>query len=304
MITIAGGSGNLGTALVPLLAARGLEIRVLTRDPVRAARVLPAGVGIVSADVRDPDAVDRAIAGSQTVISAITGFGGRNAAGAGAIDRDGNLNLIAAARAHGVAHFILVSVAQAAADHPIELFRMKFAAEKALRASGLPWTIIRPTAYMETWVGLVGGPLLESGKTRIFGTGNNPINFVSARDVAALVDLAATEPVLRGEVLEIGGPENVTLNQLESRFEASTGRTGVISHAPVPMMRAMALLFQLIKPVLAGQIRAALVMDTRDMRFDSAEARERYPSIRQTNLEEMVSRDYPASRIEAPAAAR
>jgi uncharacterized protein YbjT (DUF2867 family) len=293
MIVIAGGTGNLGTALVPMLAGRGLDIRVLTRDPGRAAGLLPPGVEIVPADVRDPAAVDRAIAGSQTVISAITGFGGPDAGGAPAIDRDGNRRLIAAARAHGVEHFILVSVAQAAADHPIELFRMKFAAEQELRASGLAWTIIRPTAYMETWVGLVGRPLLESGKTRIFGAGNNPINFVSARDVAALVDLAAAEPRLLGEIVEIGGPENMTLNQLAARFEATTGRTGVTSHAPLPMMRAMAVIMTPFKPVLAGQIRAGVVMDTRDMRFDSAEVQRRYPSIQQTSLEEMVSRDYP-----------
>jgi uncharacterized protein YbjT (DUF2867 family) len=298
MIVIAGGSGNLGTALVPMLAARGLDIRVLTRDPVRTARHLPPGLEIVAADVGDAAAVDRAIAGSQTVISAITGFGGPDAGGVAAIDRDGNRRLISAARAHGVEHFILVSVAQAAADHPIELFRMKFAAEQELRASGLAWTIIRPTAYMETWVGLVGRPLLESGKTRIFGAGNNPINFVSARDVAALIDLAAIEPGLRGEVLEIGGPENMTLNELAVRFEAGTGRTGVIGHAPLPIMRAMALLLRPIKPVLAGQIRAGVVMDTRDMSFDSAKARLRYPLIKQTGLEEMVIREYPRSSSE------
>jgi uncharacterized protein YbjT (DUF2867 family) len=292
MIAIAGGTGSLGRALLPMLAARGLPVRVLTRDPVRTGRGMPPGVELVAADVRDPVAIHGAIAGSRTVISAITGFGGPGAGGARAIDRDGNRNLIAAARAQGVEHFILLSVAQAAPDHPIELFRMKFAAEHALRASGLDWTIIRPTAYMETWVGLVGRPLLESGKTRIFGAGRNPINFVSAADVAALVELATIDRGLRGQIVEIGGPEDVTLNQLADRFETVTGRGGSRSHAPAPMMRLMSLLLRPVKPVLAAQIGAGFVMDTRDMRFDSNETHQRYPSIPATNLDEMIRRDY------------
>lgn len=292
MIVIAGGSGNLGSALVPMLLARGLEVRVLTRDPAASADRIPRGVEIVAADVRDEASLDGAMAGATTVISAVTGFGGPRAAGTPAVDRDGNRNLIAAARAHGAEHFILLSVAQAAADHPIELFRMKFAAEEALKASGLAWTIVRPTAYMETWVGLLCGPLLETGKTRIFGAGENPINFVSARDVAGLVDLATVEPALRGAAIDIGGPENLSLDQVVARFEATTGRTGVKDHAPVPMMRAMALLLGPFKPVLAAQIRAGIVMDTRDMRFDSTEVQRRYPSIAWTSLDAMIRREY------------
>ena len=48
---------------------------------------------------------------------------------------------------------------------------MKYMAEQKLKASGLAWTIIRPTAYMETWPSLIGEPLLETGRTRIFGRG-------------------------------------------------------------------------------------------------------------------------------------
>ena len=185
-----------------------------------------------------------------------------------------------------------MSVAQAAPDHPIELFRMKHLAEQDLRASGLAWTIIRPTAYMETWVTIVGRPLLETGKTRIFGRGDNPINFVSARDVACLVDLAVVDTGLRGQVIEIGGPEDVTLNGMADRFEAVTGKGGARSHAPVPVMRLMSTALRPFKPVLAGMIGAGVVMDTRDMRADTTETRHRFPSIPTTYLDEMMRRDY------------
>ncbi len=107
------------------------------------------------------------------------------------MDRAGNANLIAAARAD--AAFVLVSIVGASAAHPIGLFRAKHAAEETLRASGLPWTIVRATAFMETWATIMSRPL-ASGKILVFGRGDNPINFVSATDLAALLAQAATDP--------------------------------------------------------------------------------------------------------------
>src|SRR6185503_3088934 len=79
-----------------------------------------------------------------------------------------------------------------------------------LRASGVPWTIVRATAFVETWATIMAGPLRASGTIPVFGRGRNPINFVSATDVAALTARAATDPGLRGQVLELGGQDNMT----------------------------------------------------------------------------------------------
>ena len=186
MILIAGGTGLLGTQVVQLLTTRGLQLRVLTRDPRRARHLSSEHVEIVTGDVQNSGAIERAVAGARVVISAIQGFSGTGDSSPRTVDLRGNGALIQAARHGGVEHFILVSVHGAAPDHSIELFRMKYAAEQELKASGLSWTIIRPTAYMETWAKLIGEPLVKTGRTRIFGRGKNPINFVSAYDVAAV----------------------------------------------------------------------------------------------------------------------
>ena len=166
MIVIAGGTGILGTQVVPLLTAWGLEVRILTRNPARAEHQRGDLVEIVSGDVRDARSLERAVAGARTVISAVQGFAGTDPADPQAVDRQGNINLIRAAKEGAVEHFVLVSIQGAAPDHPMELFRMKYLAEEELKASGLAWTIVRPTAYMETWAALIGEPLLESGRTR------------------------------------------------------------------------------------------------------------------------------------------
>jgi uncharacterized protein YbjT (DUF2867 family) len=295
MILIAGGTGTLGTQVTRLLTERGLEVRVLTRNPDRAEHLRGDLVEIVSGDVRDARAVERAVAGARTVVSAIHGFAGTDPAGPEAVDRQGNSSLIKAAKEEGATeHFVLVSIQAAAPDHPMELFRMKYLAEQELKASGLAWTIIRPTAYMETWAALIGEPLLKSGRTRIFGRGENPTNFVSAYDVARFVELAVVDPAIRGEVVEVGGPENLSMKQVAHIFETVCGKAGKVSHVPLPVMRLMSVLMRPINPTLAGQIHAGIVMDTHDFSFDPSETIRRYPSTPLTSLAEVVRRDYVA----------
>jgi uncharacterized protein YbjT (DUF2867 family) len=233
------------------------------------------------------------------VVSAITGFGMALDVSPRTVDWEGNRNLIRAAKAAGVEHFILLSVCQAAADHPIELFRMKYRAEEELRASGLAWTIIRPTAYMETWLGILGQPLLESAGTRVFGRGENPINFVSADDVARLVDLAVADQTMRGVTVDAGGPENLSMVKVVETFEMLTGASGKVGHVPLPMMRVMSVLMSPFNPTMARMMKAAVVMDTRDMTLDATARQRRYPSIPSTSLADVVLRDY-AQRSPAP----
>ena len=223
MIAVAGGTGTLGIRLVPLLTGQGHAVRVLTRDPARAQHLTKLGVEVIRGDVRDPASVERALRGAGTVISAVHGFAGPGRVSPATVDRAGNAGLITATARTGAA-FVLVSVVGASPGHPIGLFRAKHAAESTLRASGIPWTVVRATAFMETWGTIMGRPLQASGKTMVFGRGDNPINFVSATDVAALVGLAATDPGLRGQVFEIGGPDDLTFNQVAAIVQGAAGR--------------------------------------------------------------------------------
>jgi len=287
MIVVAGASGTLGPLLVPLLVERGEPVRVVTRDPGAASRKL-SGVELISGDVTRPEDARRAVAGARVVVSAITGFA--SPAGLQAVDVEGNRILADAAVRAGVEQFVLLSVAQASADHPMALFRAKFAAEQAVRASSVGWTMIRPTAYLETWLGLIGGPLVAKGRTIVFGRGRNPINFVSALDVARFVDLAIADPSFRGKVVEVPGPENLTLDQLVEIIETACGRSGRVSHTPRAAMRLLSIALRPIDRMRAGQIGAALVMDTRDMTMDGRAVRAAYPSIPMTTATTVAER--------------
>jgi NADH dehydrogenase len=208
------------------------------------------------------------------------------------VDLLGNQNLIAAAAAAGVEHFVLVSIHGASPDHPMELYRAKFMAEESLRKSGLEWTIIRPTAFMELWAGIVGDSLIKSGTATVFGRGENPINFVSVRDVARFVELAVADRRLRERTLEIGGPENLTLSTVVEVVAASCNRPPKARHVPLTALRLGALLMGLFRPDLAGLIQAAVRMDSADMSFDHAELNAEYPQIQLNRLADVLRRQH------------
>lgn len=281
MILIAGGTGRLGTLVVHRLADRGLDVRVLTRDPRRAAH-LDDRAQVVTGDVRDTTEVASAVAGVEVVVSAIHGFVGPGDVSPATVDRDGNANLTDAAKTAGAA-LVLMSVVGAAADSPMELHRMKHAAERYAMSSGVPTTIVRASAFMELWVDLLRQTAARSGHPLVFGRGDNPINFVSVADVAGLIDKVVTEPGSRGKTLEIGGPDNLSLNQLAAAVQSADGRTGSPRHVPPAMLWLTANTIGRFKPELARQTRAALAMDRNDLNFDATPIRHLYPSLPNTS---------------------
>jgi uncharacterized protein YbjT (DUF2867 family) len=286
VILVAGGTGHLGSALVGLLAARGLGVRILSRDPSRARALLPEGVEIVAGDVRVASSLTAPLSGIETVVSAVTGFG-PGGQGPRKIDLEGNFNLIDAAAAAGAKHFILISIHGAAAGHPMELYRAKFMAEGRLRASSLDWTIIRPTVFMELWAGIIGDPMLKTGKATVFGRGENPINCVSVHDVARLTEQAVVDRSLRGRNLEVGGPQNLTVNRLVAIIAEGNGRPAKSRHIPLAALRLGAMALRQFRPDIAGLLQAAVSMDTTDMSFDSVGAAPN-PHVRATELAEIV----------------
>ncbi len=288
MILVAGGSGRLGTLLVADLMARGLPVRVLTRDPVRAEHLTKRlQIDVVSGDVRDASSLIPAMAGVTTVVSAVHGFSGTGGVSPASVDRAGNINLIDRAVGAG-ASVVLMSVVGASPDSPMELFRMKYAAEQHLQRSGAPWTIVRSTAFIELWLELLRQTAGRSGRALVFGRGENPVNFVSVRDVAALAAHAVTTPTVRGSVLEIGGPQNVTFNELARKVGGTMSATGGPRHVPRPMLRAMATLAAPFKPELSRMARSALFLDSAPYTFDATAMLKQLPAQRSTTIDEVL----------------
>ncbi len=297
-VLVAGGTGRLGTLVVSGLAARGVDVRVMTRDPKRAAHLAGERIEVVTGDVRDPVCATSAVAGVDAVVSAVHGFAGPGGVSPATVDRDGNTYLIKAAQAAG-ADVVLMSVVGAAPDSPFELFRMKHAAETVLAASAVPSTVVRCAAFLELWIDLLASTAGRSNRPLVFGRGQNPINFVSVRDVAALVERVTTDRATRGQTLEIGGPDNLTLDQLARMVVAHHGGSNSPRHIPRAALRTMAATVGRLRPELGRQLRAALAMDQYDMTFPTGVngVRTRFADLPCTSPTEALRRLDAADRV-------
>ncbi len=252
MILIAGATGQLGRATALALLARGHAVRALVRDRGRATDLQRAGAEVVVGDLTDPHSLERACKGADRVFACAHALLGRGAQSSAQVDHVGHSALVAAARDAKVEHFVYTSAMGARADHPIDFFRTKHEIEAVVKGSGMGWTVLRPTSFMEQHVHQLNGQmLLERGFTIVIGPGTKPRNFVAVRDVAPFAVLALTQDDLAGRTLEVGGPDNLGNAEVAAMY-AVRARKGRVHHVSA---RAAAVLATLARPLHEGVAR-------------------------------------------------
>lgn len=291
MILVVGGTGVLGSAIVRRLLDIGKSVRVMTRSRERARALEERGAEVAIGDLRERPSLDAACRGVTHIMTTANAFIGKGAESVASVDEQGNRNLIDAARDIGLRQFVFTSGLVPEAYRSIDYFAAKLETEAYLRASGVPYTILRPTAFMETWAQIVGEPLVKKGATTIFGSGRNPVNFVAVDDVAAVAVMTLDRPDALNTVVEIGGPENLTFLDVADIFERVTGRGGRRRHLPVALLRALGAIVRPFNPIFARQVRAGALAATVSQRFDPGPMLARYP-IQLTRLEDWVRARY------------
>lgn len=243
MILVVGSTGFVGAEVAHRLCAQGHTVRALVRqgsDPAIVAHHRQVGIETVMGDLKDPPSLAAACRGVHTVITTASATRTRQDGDTvESVDGQGQLDLIEAAQAAGVEHFILVSVAgiYGAAD-PVT--QAKRAAEERLRESGMRYTILRPTAFMEVWLSPALGFDYESARVTIYGTGEQRISLVSLMDVAEYAVQSVNRPSVRDLTIEIGGPEAVSPHEVVRIFEQATGRPFQVQYVPEEALRAQA----------------------------------------------------------------
>ena len=202
-ILVAGASGTIGHAVCEALLADGHEVI----GQVRNHAPLPTGISAVfTIGLNDPDelAAQMKCVQPDVVISCIASRSG-SPKDAEAVDFRANLNLLKAAEAGGVDHFILLSAI--CVQRPRLAFQhAKIAFERALKASEIDHTIVRPTAFFKSLSGQVER-VAKGGKFFLFGDGKlTRCKPISDRDLATFIVDCVTDPERRNAVLPIGGP--------------------------------------------------------------------------------------------------
>ncbi|MEU7838783.1 NAD(P)H-binding protein [Nonomuraea sp. NPDC049129] len=268
MIVVFGGTGRLGRQIVEQLRQEAKAVRVVTRDPATANAV--QGVEVVAGDVHDRRTLVRAATGAEAIVCTVQGGNGKGNSGPKGIEGAGIPSLIGVARDTAVENFVYISSASAHADSPVEFFRLKFEAERLLRTSGLPYSILRPTHLMDTWVEMLTESITKQGKATVFGSGTNPVSWVAGKDVAKVAAALAMRPG-EGWSADLGGPEALPLTKVNELIAASLGlKIKGENKMPVGMLRVMSPLTRPFNAVLARRMQMGALLDTRPQIVDSS----------------------------------
>ena len=235
MVLVAGSTGFLGREICRRLRARGAAVRGLVRassDESIVATLQAQGVETVVGDVKDRASLDRACRGAAAVISTVTTTRSRGTGDSlESADHEGQLQLVDAAARAGVRRFVFVSFSgRIGSDDALTV--AKRAVEERIRASGMTYTILRPTYFMEVWLGPHLGFDAANAKAKVYGDGENPISFISLPDVAEFAVRALDTPAAENAIIELGGPEALSPHAVIRIFEEVGGRRFEVEHVP------------------------------------------------------------------------
>ncbi len=269
-VAVAGGSGFIGRAIVRRLAGiPATRVRLLTRDAERARHKFeaPANVEFVSADVTNRDSLKPALAGASAVVSAVQ-FDGypienpRRGLTFERVDYGGTVALLDAAKNAGVSHFIYISGAAADENSSQSGFRAKGRAERAIRESGLSYTIFRPSLVYgagDRVMNMLVNALSISPVMPVPGTGQQKVQPVLVDDVAACVALALGGRGRNG-AFDVGGPARMTFDDLIRLVMEITGRHRLIIHVPEAIMRLAGAAAEMLPVALFSRDAASFLL--------------------------------------------
>src|SRR5918997_2241879 len=202
-IVVIGGTGLIGSKTVAILRQGGHEV---------AAASPNTGVNTITGE-----GLKEAVAGTQVVIDLANSPSFEDRAVLELFETSGR-NLLAAEAAAGVRHHVALSIVGTDRTPGNGYFRAKVAQEKLIEASGIPYTIVRSTQFLE-FLGGIAASSAEDGKVRVSTGLFQPI---AADDVAALVADAAHAKPANG-IVEIAGPERAPFDEIVARYLKAVG---------------------------------------------------------------------------------
>ncbi|HEY7501081.1 MAG TPA: NAD(P)H-binding protein [Vicinamibacterales bacterium] len=239
-VLVVGATGQLGGVIARRLARAGTKVRALARNREKLAALSP-DAEIAAVDLRDLPKLTEACRGVDQIVATANNNMGKGATSPSRIDLSAYQNLCAAARNTGVRRLMYVSYRGVSQDAVVDIFRIKWYIEDAIRRSGVPYVMLRPTAFMDVWIDqIIAKDIRTKGVATIFGDGNAVTNYIAVEDVAEFAAQVLSRPDVANEAIEVGGPSNVSLNHVATLVERRFKSSGKRRHIPVAAMRVLA----------------------------------------------------------------
>jgi len=238
LVLVVGSTGKLGRAIVSRLRRDGVPVRALVRPTSNRGVLDGSGAELVVGDLRNAESLRMACRGCEAVVTTASSLHSSTSFDFQRVDREGNLNLIEAAKAEGVGHFVFTSTIGADAPGAPRIFKNKHFIEERLAASGLRHTILRPAGFMENLVPLIQW-VQRTGWAAIPGPGITKTSYIAIRDIAEMVRLVLAKPPANNPIIEFGGPEDLSLLDWLAMLEEVLGGKIRVWHVPLKLLRAV-----------------------------------------------------------------
>jgi uncharacterized protein YbjT (DUF2867 family) len=258
-ILVTGATGFIGPRIVHALRAQERDVRVLVRKPERAAQLAGWGAELAVGDITDPASLEAALAGCTHVVHLVAIIAGSRP-DFERVMTQGTKHLVAAAKAEGVEQFVLMSAlgTSETSKDTVPYYAAKWAEEQEVIASGLDYTIFRPSFVFGR-----GGALpvfikqvRYSPAVSVIGDGLQRSQPIWVDDVGAIFAAATGNAQAANRIFELGGPDTVNWNELYLTIARVLGKRRRLVHVPFAVARAGAQLTQWLPkaPLSADQV--------------------------------------------------
>ena len=261
-IFLTGSTGFVGRHMLQRLLAEGHSVRALVREPARAATPEQSGVEFAAGDVVEGAGLDQGMKGCDAVVHLVGIIVERGGNTFARVHHLGARNVVEAAKRAGIARFVHMSALGVRADGVAAYQTTKWRGEEEVRHSGIPYCILRPSLIFGPGDGFVtqmieimrSSPLLRP----VPGNGSPRFRPIFIDDVTACFARALTNDRAVNQTIELGGAEELSLEQVLARIARSAGVRKPPVHIPMPLMFAGAFVAQNLwknPPVTVDQLR-------------------------------------------------
>src|SRR3989337_911093 len=253
MILLTGATGFVGSNLMKELLKQGLQVRCLGRNPDRADALKKAGAELVKGDITDKDSIAKALEDDkvEAAVHLVGILAETGKATFEAIHTQGTRNMVEACKSKGIKRFIHLSALGTRSNARSQYHKTKWEAEEIIRASGLDYTIFRPSVIFgkeDKFTNLFAGIIKISPFIMIPGNGQNKMQPVSVKNLDSAMTMAIQNSKHTNKTYEIAGPEKLTFDHIIDTICRVMGKTRLKIHIPMPLMRPGALIAECIFP--------------------------------------------------------
>lgn len=224
-VLVTGATVTNGSQLIQQLAQKGVSVRAAVHTPSKASHLAQQNVEVVPFDLANAASVESAVKGVDKMFFVSPPI----------IQNQPELafRLIDSAKKAGVKHVVRLSAMGADAEPGIALSRWLRSVEKHLESSGVAWTILRPTFYMQNFITF---PAVQGAYYQPMGDGK--LAYVDVRDNAAVATAVLTGSGHEGKIYELTGPDAIGVADAVKEISAATGKEFKYVDVPPEAARA------------------------------------------------------------------